>query len=148
MMMRNDDRVRPTSEGVIRAFDEDRRRSSRKEDPMYSDQARQSRSGRPKQPLVNYSPFSLIASWLAMLMVVPASIMLGPVREARADGANGTCELVCTKIDPPICTTTPGDPPVTVCTDFTCHEDPNDPDCFLLGASNYCYCNDQTIFVI
>src|SRR5581483_1107772 len=118
------------------------------EESMYSDHARRSRSERPKRLLVNYSPFSLIASWLAMLMVLPASIMFGPVREARADGANGNCELVCTRIDPPICTTSTGDPPIQVCTDFTCHEDSNDPDCFLLGASSYCYCNDGTASLI
>ena len=52
---------------------------------MYSDHTRRSRSGRAEPPLVNCSPFSLIALWLAMLMVVPASIVVGPVSEARAE---------------------------------------------------------------
>src|SRR5215510_14280402 len=94
---------------------------------------------RQRPPRYLYTtPFAWMALLMACLMAIPIP-RLAPIPQARADDANGTCELICTKIDPPICTTSP-DGSVVICQDLSCHLDP--PDC-QLSPTSFCYCNDR-----
>jgi hypothetical protein len=110
--------------------------------------ARSSRA-RPRQRTLRYlytTPFAGMALMMAFLMAIPIPRLV-PIPHARAEARDGTCEISCTPIQPPICTTDPNSGAVR-CTDLSCDPDPDDPDCFLLGATNFCYCNDLTSFPI
>lgn len=81
---------------------------------------------RPKHKTPEYfydTPFSLIAFMLALMMIIPIPRVM-PTPEARADGANGVCEQICSG---------------SICG----ISDPNDPDC-AIG----CACNDGTTVLI
>lgn len=77
-------------------------------------------------PNLHQSPFSSISLLLAVLMIVPPSLVAG-VRDARADVANGTCQIVCVE-----------DPPGTI----NCGSDPDDPDCVGTPVNHICTCAD------
>lgn len=99
---------------------------------MNSDLSHPPRSRQPDLPLVRRSLFSYIALWLAMLMIVPVSLVAGVARDAHADGPNFTCEIICTNN---------GD------NTFSCAPDADDPDCSSGGitAKHICNCVDGTV---
>lgn len=82
---------------------------------------------RPTPSYFNHTPFSYIAFWLVLLMIVPMPARILSVPDAHADGANGVCEQIC---------------------DIACITDPNDPDCFggggITGLTQTCSCQDST----
>jgi len=89
---------------------------------------------RHKKPIYFYdTPFALIAFMLALLMIVPISGRISPVPDARAAGANGTCQVICSPPEPGVIQ--------------VCNSDPADPDCNLTINST-CLCNDGSTFTI
>ena len=52
---------------------------------------------RPTPKYFYHTPFSYVAFWLVLLMIVPMSGRIRPVPDAHADGANSTCEIICTE---------------------------------------------------
>lgn len=85
---------------------------------------------RRKPKYFYHTPFSYIAFWLALLMIIPMSGRIAPVPDARADGANGSCELIATQQPDGV---------------FIFVPDPNDPDCSgggITGITHTCNCQD------
>jgi ribosomal protein S20 len=89
-------------------------------------------SERRKPRYFYHTPFSYIAFWLALMMIVPMSGRISFMPDARADGPNGICEIICP----------PPDGSIQVC-----NSDPNDPDCNLT-INTSCLCNDGSTFTI
>ncbi|MBM4255562.1 MAG: PKD domain-containing protein [Deltaproteobacteria bacterium] len=96
----------------------------------------QSRLRRSTPRYFYHTPFSYIAFWLTLLMIVPMSGRVTPVPDAQADGANGICQFTCT-------TQSDG-------TGF-CTKDLTDPDCSgngtVIGVSPVCSCQDGTSII-
>src|SRR5262245_55070044 len=90
----------------------------------------QSRNRKPR--FIYHTPFSYLALMLAVLMIVPISGRINLVPDARADGANGTCQFICP----------PPDPNSSI---QVCNADPNDPDCSS-SIITTCLCNDRSAF--
>lgn len=85
---------------------------------------------RPKPTYFYHTPFSYIAFWLVLLMIVPLPGRITPVRDARAQVADGVCE---------ICIPVSG---------ITCPETPADPDCTPIVVTptlGLCPCKDGTV---
>ncbi|MGE0826921.1 MAG: PKD domain-containing protein [Candidatus Binatia bacterium] len=102
------------------------------------------RRERRKPRYFYHTPFSYLAFWLALLMIVPMSGRIRLVPDARADTVAGNgCEQICT----PFCITGPDNE--TNCNGELCQGDPNDPDCTItITPTGTCTCKDGTSFNI